>query len=221
MTDPAGAPDDSSGVVVDDGQWVAAVVGQLADTTRRRALAAIELGATTSAAVAAAARLSVADTERALARLASAGLVRHDPRGLTVDETRFQAAGRALLARPPRHEHDAEPPEGRKVLDAFVRGGRITTMPVAAGKRRVVLEWVARRFEPGRHYPERDVNTILGAHFDDVAALRRYLVDDELLDRAGGEYWRAGGPVDVGHVATLHADADGGDDGTGSPPERR
>jgi hypothetical protein len=27
----------------------------------------------------------------------------------------------------------------------------------------------------------------------DVAALRRYLVDAQLLDRADGEYWRIGG----------------------------
>jgi hypothetical protein len=39
------------------------------------------------------------------------------------------------------------------------------------------------------------VNHLLGALFDDYVALRRYLVDAGLLDRADGEYWRAGGPV--------------------------
>ena len=31
----------------------------------------------------------------------------------------------------------------------------------------------------------------------DVAAVRRYLVDEHLLERADGQYWRIGGPVDV------------------------
>jgi hypothetical protein len=41
------------------------------------------------------------------------------------------------------------------------------------------------------------VNAILRAFWPDVAALRRYLVDATLLDRAEGIYWRIGGPVDV------------------------
>jgi len=52
-------------------------------------------------------------------------------------------------------------------------------------------------FEPGVKYPERDVNAILRAWHDDHAALRRYLVDEGLLDREGGQYWRSGGYVDV------------------------
>jgi hypothetical protein len=36
---------------------------------------------------------------------------------------------------------------------------------------------------------------VFGALHPDYAALRRYLVDEELMDRAGGEYWRIGGPV--------------------------
>jgi hypothetical protein len=31
----------------------------------------------------------------------------------------------------------------------------------------------------------------------DVAALRRYLVDEGLVTREVGMYWRSGGPVDV------------------------
>jgi hypothetical protein len=44
-------------------------------------------------------------------------------------------------------------------------------------------------------YQERHVNDVLGAMYPDYAALRRYLVDEEFLDRAEGEYWRIGGPV--------------------------
>ena len=81
------------------------------------------------------------------------------------------------------------------MLDAFVRDGRITSIPAAHAKRLVVLDWLAQDFEPGRRYPEREVNAHPRAPPPDTAALRRYLVDERLLDRAAGEYWRIGGTV--------------------------
>ena len=58
-----------------------------------------------------------------------------------------------------------------------------------------MLDWVAQDFEPGVHYAERQVNEVLGRRHADTAALRRYLVDEGMLDREAGEYWRAGGTV--------------------------
>jgi hypothetical protein len=46
-------------------------------------------------------------------------------------------------------------------------------------------------------YPEREVNALLAAWHPDVAALRRYLVDEGLLTRDAGVYWRSGGYVEV------------------------
>lgn len=83
------------------------------------------------------------------------------------------------------------------VLARFFTGRRLTEIPAAQAKRRVVLQRIALEFEPGRHYAEADVNAVLTAFHEDYAALRRYLVDDGLLDRSGGEYWRSGGRVDV------------------------
>ena len=71
-------------------------------------------------------------------------------------------------------------------------------MPRAGRKRQIVLEHIVTVFEPGARYPEAQVNATLGAFWPDVAALRRYLVDAQLLERAEGEYWRIGGTVDVG-----------------------
>jgi hypothetical protein len=86
---------------------------------------------------------------------------------------------------------------GRDVrLRGYLRDGRIATMPARRSRRLLLLTEVVRVFEPGVRYPEPVVNDLLGAMFPDYAALRRYLVDDELLDRAAGEYWRIGGPVE-------------------------
>lgn len=84
------------------------------------------------------------------------------------------------------------------VLRAFVaEDGSLQSIPTKIRKRLVVLDWLAQEFEIGRTYTEADVNAVLRAHHPDVAALRRYLVEQELLERRDGRYWRAGGTVGV------------------------
>ena len=83
------------------------------------------------------------------------------------------------------------------MLRTFFRAGRLTEIPTKESKRRIVLERIAIEFEPGRRYDEKEVNAIVGAFFNDYAAIRRYLVDEGFLDRDHGVYWRSGGRVDV------------------------
>ena len=94
------------------------------------------------------------------------------------------------------------------MLRTFVVDGRLVQFPAARSKRRVVLEHIAASFEPGVKYPERAVDAILRAWYDDHASLRRYLVDGGLLDRQAGEYWRIGGWVDVTDPAAPAVRAD-------------
>jgi hypothetical protein len=90
------------------------------------------------------------------------------------------------------------PNDVAKVLRSYFDGERLTAMPRAGRKRQIVLEHIVQRFEPGRRYNEVEVNLELRQVWPvDVAALRRYLVDAQLLDRAQGHYWRIGGPVEV------------------------
>jgi hypothetical protein len=170
-----------------------AIVGLLADEDRRKVLAAMELGARTVDEIAASTGLSAAKVGRATGRLAEAGLVVQSEGSLWVVGAAYQRAAREALARERSTEHDDLPDDRRKVMSAFVADGRLTSIPTSQGKRMVVLDWLAQDFEPGRRYSERMVNLILGRRHADTAALRRYLVDAELLAREGGEYWRIGG----------------------------
>lgn len=88
-------------------------------------------------------------------------------------------------------------PRTGKVLQAFVRDGRLLQIPARRGKRLVVLQLLALDFEPGRRFTEAEVNERVQRWHPDYCALRRYLVDEGLLDRADGEYWRCGGELDV------------------------
>ena len=81
-------------------------------------------------------------------------------------------------------------------LRPYVRDGRISVLPAKRATRLLLLDRVAQAFEPGRRYPELAVNEVLKAVYDDHAALRRYLVDEDLLSRTqDGTYWRSGGTV--------------------------
>ena len=86
-------------------------------------------------------------------------------------------------------------PEVAATIRSFVSGHSLVSIPARRSKRRIVLDLLAQDFEPGVHYTEGEVNRRLRAWHPDVAALRRYLVDEGLMDRAGGcgDYWRAGG----------------------------
>jgi hypothetical protein len=81
-------------------------------------------------------------------------------------------------------------------LRRYVRDGQISVLPAKRAARLLLLDEVAQAFEPGHRYSELAVNEILKSVYHDHAALRRYLVDEELLSRTpDGTYWRSGGTV--------------------------
>jgi hypothetical protein len=175
----------------------------LAEPDRLRAVAAVALGATTLAEVADRARLEPRAAARALSRLVAGGLLEGEAgKGYRVRSEALRAA-----AIPPATEAEpAEEPED-EVVRRFIHRGRLLSVPAARGKRLVVLDYLAGLFEPGRRYPEPEVNELLVRYHPDYAMLRRYLVDDGFLDRedepapSGSRsvkvYWRTGGTVDL------------------------
>ncbi|MEU2347571.1 DUF2087 domain-containing protein [Modestobacter sp. NPDC049651] len=175
----------------------ATIAGLLADPVRLKVVAALALGAGTIEEVAAASGLSLKDVALAARRLARAGLVRRDGHGLELLTARFGEAARAAAEHAPPPEPLSADPAEDAVLRTFLRDGRLVSIPAQRSKRLVVLEHLVHVFEPGVHYSEREVNALLAVWHPDVAALRRYLVDEGLMSRAGGEYWRSGGYVEV------------------------
>lgn len=122
-----------------------------------------------------------ADADRATAklvkRLADAGLV-------TTENDHYRAVPevfRGALAKAP-----ADP------LETLFSRGRLVAIPHSGRPRKALLAHLAERFEPGRLYTEQDVREKLSMVHDDHATLRRYLVDEGLLQRSndGGAYGR-------------------------------
>jgi hypothetical protein len=65
-----------------------------------------------------------------------------------------------------------------------------------------VLRFLLERcFAEDRVYPEKEVNQRLALYHPDVASLRRYLVDGNLMARAAGQYRRVVPAQAAGGVA--------------------
>jgi DNA-binding MarR family transcriptional regulator len=84
---------------------------------------------------------------------------------------------------PPRSEERA------RVVATFIRDGRLVSIPAQYKKRRYIMEEIARSFEWGRLYDEKGVNAMLRAFNDDVASLRREMIDQRIMMRENGRYW--------------------------------
>jgi ArsR family transcriptional regulator len=82
-----------------------------------------------------------------------------------------------------------------KVLRTFFQRGRLTGIPAQLKKRQIVIERLAEEFEPDRDYAEREVNQVLVEFHDDVATLRRGLIEHKLMERDHGIYRRVLDPV--------------------------
>ncbi len=171
--------------------------GLLAEEERLRAFAAVVLGAATPDEVARGAGLSARDAVRALGRLQQGGLVSTVEGRLVGDVAAFKEAIREYAPAALPDEPMDPDREKAAVLRAFIRDGRLVQLPAARGKRRIVLEHLAACFEPGVRYPERAVDAVLRAWYDDYVSIRRYLIDEDLLSREHGIYWRTGGYVEL------------------------
>lgn len=113
--------------------------------------------------------------DRIVAGLVDAGLVTED--GAPTD-----LFGRLLAE---------TPAERREGVDRWLRDGRIEQYPAGAADRDELLGWVASRLPDGE-FGERVFTQQLAAVSDDPVALRRYLVDAGLVERAadGSRYRR-------------------------------
>lgn len=141
-------------------------------------------------------QLSPATVSHHLSKLSGAGLLRSEKDqyyqtysmsgnllGCTLGEL-------VLMPQPGLAAQVEEDAYRQKVLATFLRQGHLISIPAQHKKRRIILEKLVQEFEPNRTYAEREVNQILVDFHDDVAALRRGMIEYGLMQRNSGLYWR-------------------------------
>lgn len=75
-----------------------------------------------------------------------------------------------------------------RTVRSFFDGQRLRSIPTRRRPRAAVLMHLLTRFRRGQDYSEPEVNEILRTAHDDVATLRRELVDYRWLERSDGVY---------------------------------
>lgn len=111
-----------------------------------------------------------------------------------MDKERIASLSRQVLegSRPRSKAEDFEGEDfERKVLKDYINpAGQLSAIPTQNKKRLIVLRYLVKVFEIGQKYTEKQVNELLKQYNPDTASLRRYMVDDGLLQRESGIYWR-------------------------------
>jgi hypothetical protein len=81
--------------------------------------------------------------------------------------------------------------ERAAILSKYFVGDRLSEFPLKQKRKLVVLDRIAKAFESGTRFSEKQVNEIILAFFGDYATIRRYLVEYGFLDRepGGAAYW--------------------------------
>lgn len=76
----------------------------------------------------------------------------------------------------------------KKIINTFFEYGKLKSIPVQAKKRKIIMEEIAKQFDSGRTYTEREVNIIIADFHDDFATIRRAMVELKIFQRDHGIY---------------------------------
>jgi hypothetical protein len=127
---------------------------------------------------------------KALGKLLGAGLVeRHGDRFVARPETFREALG--------EQDSGVTTMAGASArVSALFSRGRLVSMPRPGALRTELLRYLLERFDQDRAYSEKEIGELLEPVYGDHASVRRYLVDEGLMDRDNlGTYWRVDVPV--------------------------
>jgi biotin operon repressor len=95
-----------------------------------------------------------------------------------------------------------------KVIRDFFVGEQLKQIPSQRKRRLIVLQYLLERFEPTRTYTEHEVNDLLRPAHEDVATLRRELVDYGYLVRDRGIYQLTRGAPERGATVSQEVTGD-------------
>jgi len=76
----------------------------------------------------------------------------------------------------------------QKVVDNFIKDGRLVSIPTARNKRIMILKHLVSQLDASRIYPEAEINQFLKKYHEDVCTLRREFIANKLMVRKDGKY---------------------------------
>lgn len=172
-----------------------AFVKALASADRLRIIGVLVRGKASQADIAEQLHLPVRVVFNHLSFLVHVGLINESNGIYDLDEKAIDSFARGQFEgkRPIFESEEHKPEDARRVLRNFLNAdGTLKQLPPQGNKLLIVLNFIVDAFAFDTDYTEKEVNTILRRFHIDTAALRRYLVDNELMAREsdGTRYWR-------------------------------
>ena len=177
-----------------DAAGLAKLLKVIADETRLRILGVLAEGGRNGKELGEQLQLTAPTISHHMRKLVDAGIVtatQDAQQQIYALNTNLLAAARsAPLAAPAssREQSNAEGDERSKVLRNFFEGERLKSIPARRKQRVIVLQYLLERFNPHRTYTEPEINDLLRIAHEDVATLRRELVDYGYMERERGVY---------------------------------
>jgi len=164
----------------------------LADAQRLKIAGLLSVEPLTANQVAGRLEMKPSDVSHHLEVLVANGLAHREGNAYRLDSQALEQLSRKMLAqsRPPAPQYEGDEFTVKTLRAYLSRDGTLRSIPNQHKKLMVILEHLVKNFEPGAKYPESQVNQILRQFHDDTASLRRYMVDNGLLKREKGVYWR-------------------------------
>ncbi|ASR47872.1 ArsR family transcriptional regulator [Paenibacillus kribbensis] len=166
----------------------------LADPTRMRILLLLSRGELHGQALAKKLNLSQPTVTHHASKLREAGLIKERRDKNTVYFTlnpelirqHAEATVRFIFE---KGEGEEEMSELNETLEAtvlrnfFAKDGKLRQIPAQYKKKLIVLQMLAEKLEPGRVYPERELNEWIKQYHDDFATIRRELIMHQFMYR--------------------------------------
>jgi hypothetical protein len=87
-------------------------------------------------------------------------------------------------------EEEREKAYYEKIKNTFIQQGKLISIPVQHKKRLVILQEIAKQFEIGKEYPEKEVNNIISEYHFDFCTIRREFIMNRMFERENGIYTR-------------------------------
>lgn len=169
---------------------LARILKVIADETRLRILGELAAGDKTGTQLAEALQLTAPTISHHMRKLVNAGIVSamSDAQKQVYSlDTSFLIEARKTPEQP--EQEKTSPADNRdRVLRNSFDGDRLKSIPARRKQRVIVLQHLLTWFDATRSYEEREVNDILRVAHEDVATLRRELVDYGYMTRERGIY---------------------------------
>jgi biotin operon repressor len=186
---------------MNDNQTLLLFFKALADANRLKIIGLLAHQPHTVEQIAAILGLGASTVSHHLSRLSEAGLVTARAQSYynfyQLEDEQVKRIARQMLsgeAFPPiavTEETSALDPDQKIVRHFLLPDGQLKTIPAQRKKLLAVLRFLAKSFEPGVQYTEKQVNEILARYHEDTASLRRELIGAGLMAResGGSRYW--------------------------------